>query len=262
MSNDLIPSTEEFLAIERISKHAFASKYFDKLGGLSGIFSIITYAKELGIHPMQALFGGMQNVLGKIQVAPVQMNAMIRRAGHRIDMIECTDKVCTLKGTRSGTDETATVSYTFEMAKKAGLVKAGGGYEKYAEDMLWARAMSRLARRLFPDVIGPMYVEGEIEVPDEEDKKKKPKKTIDIDVVPETEETISPETQIVITESEVKEVMDLTGITEANLVYDYMMWGCKEYKTTPEIIIPKWREDPVKLVKNYRSWLQKVGNSE
>ena len=257
MSNDLIPSNEEFSAIERISKHAFASKYFEKLGGLSGIFSIVTYAKELGIHPMQALFGGMQNVLGKIQVAPVQMNAMIRRAGHRIDIIECTDKVCTLKGTRAGTEETATVSYTFEMAKRAGLVKAGGGYEKYAEDMLWARAMSRLARRLFPDVIGPMYVEGEIE---EIEKEKKPKKTIDIDAIPEPEEPISPEPEVVITESDVKEVMEITGITEAELVRDYMAWGCKEYKTTPEIIIPKWREDPVKLVKNYRTWLQKAGS--
>jgi hypothetical protein len=258
MSNDLIPSIDEFAAIEKITKHAYDSKYFEKLGGISGIFSIIMYAKELGIHPMQALFGGMQNVLGKIQVAPVQMNAMIRRAGHRIDIIECTDKLCTLKGTRAGTDETATVTYTIEMARKAGNVKAGGGYEKYAEDMLWARAMSRLARRLFPDVIGPMYVEGEI---DEEDgKKKKSKKTLEIEEIPDVEEPIAPEPEVVITESHVKDVMDITGITEANLVFDYMKWGCKEYGTTPEIIIPKWKEDPVKLVKNYRTWLQKVGS--
>jgi hypothetical protein len=33
---------------------------------------------------------------------------------------------------------------------------------KYPEDMLYNRALSRLARRLFADVIGTSYIEGEI----------------------------------------------------------------------------------------------------
>lgn len=42
------------------------------------------------------------------------------------------------------------------------MIKPGGVWAKYPEDMIYARALSRLARRLFADVIGTAYVEGEI----------------------------------------------------------------------------------------------------
>lgn len=162
MNNPLIPSNEEIKAIEVMSKNAVESKYFEKLGGYSGIFSIAMYAREMGLPVMSALFGGMHNVLGKVQISPQLMNAMIRKAGHRMD-IQSDDTKCTITGTRKDTGEKCTVSFSVEDARKAGIYKAGGGWEKYPSDMCFARAMSRLARRLFPDVIGMSYVEGEIE---------------------------------------------------------------------------------------------------
>lgn len=163
MSNDLIPTQQEMSIIKELSQYAIESKFFEKLGGKSGIFTIMMYAKELGIPPMQALFGGMHNVQGKIEVAPVQMNAMIRQAGHRIDIVKHDNNICTLKGTRKGSGEILSVSFTINDAKIAGIYKEGGSWTKYPQDMLWARAMSRLGRRLFPDVIGSMYVEGEVD---------------------------------------------------------------------------------------------------
>lgn len=162
MSNDLIPTKDDLSIIQTLTKYAVDSKYFEKLGGAGGVMSIMLYAKELGICPMTALFGGMRNVQGKIEVSPQQMNAMIRRAGHKIIEVELTNLSCTLKGVRKDTGETIIVNFTMEDARRAGLVKDGGGWTKYPQDLLFARALTRIGRRLFADVIGTMYVTGEI----------------------------------------------------------------------------------------------------
>lgn len=160
MSRDLIPSQEEIKSIEIMAENAHKSKYFDKIGGYEGIFAIAMYAREMGLPIMTSLFGGMQNIQGKITIAPQLMNSMIRKAGHTLD-IQSSDIKCTIKGTRKDTGESNTVSFSIEDAKKAGIYK--NAWEKYPSDMCFARALSRLARRLFPDVIGMAYVEGEIE---------------------------------------------------------------------------------------------------
>lgn len=174
MANDLIPTQDEVKAIEVMTKHAVDSKYVEKLGGFAGVFSIAMYARELGIPVMTALFGGMSNILGKITISPQLMNSMIRKAGHKME-IDSNEQRCIIKGFRKDTGESCTVSFSVEEARKAGIYKDGGGWAKYPSDMCFARALSRLARRLFPDVIGNAYVEGEIE--EEDDKKIKTVKT-------------------------------------------------------------------------------------
>ncbi len=57
----------------------------------------------------------------------------------------------TIETKRKGTPFAESVTYTFEQAKAAGLVKPRGGYERNPEDMLIARAGSKLARRVYPD---------------------------------------------------------------------------------------------------------------
>jgi len=158
----LIPTKDELQTFERIAEQAEKSGFFSKLGGRAGILSIALYARELGQPPMQMLCGGMHNIMGKIEIAPVTMNGMIRRAGHSLKILECSNEKCVIKGIRSDTKDEYTCSYSVEDAKRAGLVKAGGGWEKNPSDMCFARCLSRLARRLFPDVIGPSYGEGEI----------------------------------------------------------------------------------------------------
>ena len=160
--NDLIPTQEEVRAIELMAKQAVESKYVEKLGGYAGVFSIAMYARELKIPIMSALFGGMANIMGKITIAPQLMNAMIRKAGHKLK-IDSNDSRCIIEGTRKDTGEVCSVSFSVEEARKAGLVKPNGGWEKYPSDMCFARALSRIARRLFPDVIGMAYVEGELD---------------------------------------------------------------------------------------------------
>lgn len=163
MSIALIPTKEEFDIINMLSKTAAESAYFTKLGGLPGIMTIAFYAREMGVPMMTALMGGFSNIQGKITMSPELMNSLIRRAGHKMQILTSTNEICTIKGERIDTHETCTVSFTLQEARGAGLVKSGSGWEKYPSDMLFARCISRLRRRLFPDVATKCYVDGELD---------------------------------------------------------------------------------------------------
>lgn len=166
-SNQLIPKKEEIDIYTEIAKHAKDSKFFDKVGGIGGILTLMLYARELGISPMSALFGGLNNIMGKIEISPRMMNTMIRKAGHKLEILQNDDTICKIKGIRHDTGEDYIATFNMDDARRAGLIRSGSGWEKYPSDMLFARCISRLARKLFADVIATSYVEGEIERPEE-----------------------------------------------------------------------------------------------
>jgi hypothetical protein len=161
IKNNLIPTENEFQTIQNIAKMASVSGLYSSAGSEPKILMILLAARELGISPMVALNGGIWNIQGKIEISARLMNSMIRRAGHSIVVKECDSTKCVLEGKRCDNGDTFTASFTIEDAKNAGLA-GRDTWKKYAEDMLYSRAMSRLARRLFPDIIGTAYVEGEI----------------------------------------------------------------------------------------------------
>lgn len=158
--SNLMPSAQEFQMLQVIAKNAYDSGLYAGVGQQAKIFMVMLAARELGISPMLALNGGIWNIQGKIEISARLMNGLIRRAGHSIKIIVSNDTECRLLGKRSDGDSFET-SFTMEDATKAGLA-AGNVWKKYPADMLYNRCMSRLARRLFPDVIGTAYVEGEI----------------------------------------------------------------------------------------------------
>lgn len=160
--NSLVPRDHEMVVYDTMAKQAVQSKFYRNFGDTSAIMTIMLSARELGISPMAALNGGLNIIQGKVEISARMMNALIRRAGHSIVTVKCTETECELKGKRADNGDQESASFTMEDAKKASLIKPGGGWQKYPADMLYARALSRLARRLFPDVIGCAYVEGEI----------------------------------------------------------------------------------------------------
>lgn len=167
----LMPSQEEFNMLQVIAKNAQDSGLYGGVGQQAKIFMVLLAARELGVSPMLALNGGIWNIQGKIEISARLMNGLIRRAGHSIKIIETTDEICTLLGTRTDGDF-VTLSFSKADAEKAGLW-GNNTWKKYPADMLYNRCMSRLARRLFPDVIGTAYVEGEIREAKEIEKKEK-----------------------------------------------------------------------------------------
>ena len=135
----------------------------NKKMGAEGIFAIVQKAHSLGINPLEALNGNMYFINGKVEMQAIMMAKLIRQAGHSFTPgKECSDEICVLHGKRKDNGDTWKVSFSIEEAKRAGIYRQGGPWSKYPEDMLYSRALSRLARRLFPDVIGNCYVQGEI----------------------------------------------------------------------------------------------------
>jgi len=157
----MLPAEKEFQMLQYISKTAAMSGLYNTTGGEQKIFMILLAAQELGIKPMQALNGGIWNINGRIEISARLMNAMIRKAGYSIVIKEADATKCILEGKRHDSGDCFTSQFTIEDAARAGLA-GRDNWKKYAEDMLYSRAMSRLARRLFPDIIGEAYVEGEI----------------------------------------------------------------------------------------------------
>jgi len=74
---------------------------------------------------------------------------LVRRAGHSIKG-EFKEGSTTAVGTRADNGDTITVTWTMEMAERAGLAKKQN-WRQYPEAMLWARAVSQLCRMLFAD---------------------------------------------------------------------------------------------------------------
>lgn len=158
----LIPTEHEMMVFHTMAEQAVTSKMYKGIGEKAGVMMLMLSARELGISPMMALNGGLNIIQGKVEISARMMSALIRKSGHQIQVKECTATQCVLVGKRSDTGESQESSFSVSEAQQAGIFKAGGGWTKFPKDMCFARALSRLARQLFSDVIGIGYIEGEI----------------------------------------------------------------------------------------------------
>jgi hypothetical protein len=158
---NVVPYQNDFNVIKSIATTAHASGLYNTVGGEAKILMILLAAQDLGIKPTVALNGGIWNIQGKIEISARLMTSMIRKAGHSISIKQCDSNACIMVGKRADNGDTMEASFTIADANKAGLSNRDV-WKKYAEDMLYSRCISRLARRLFADVIGTAYVEGEI----------------------------------------------------------------------------------------------------
>ena len=140
------------------------------------VLAVVMYGAELGIGPMQAL-QQINFIEGKPSMAPELMRALIREAGHKLE-VQSSRTECVIVGTRGDTGEVGESEFTLNDAVQAGLcsINAEGNaharsrdgkilpWEKYTKDMLLARATSRIARQMFSDVIAGMsYTPEEVE---------------------------------------------------------------------------------------------------
>jgi hypothetical protein len=239
-----LPTEHELLVFNSIAKQAAESKFYNNLGGQSGIMMTILAAREIGVPPMLALNGGISNIQGKLEISARLMNALMRRAGIKITIKESTDELCTVVGARGDTGDTATVSYTLEDAKKAGLVKPGGGWVKNPKDMCFARAISRLARQIAPDVIGGCYVEGEI-------------RATDAEVVIPVEETFDILDKAEEEKQEFDKLLDLFDKEDQYLILEYMRTVMKHFSWTQAKTVKAFLEDEKLLIDKFNTWKSK-----
>lgn len=125
------------------------------------ILACVLTGRELGIGPMQAL-KQIAIVDGKAHLSAELMVALARRRGHSISG-KAGPQEAIVTGKRADNGDEVTVTWTLDMAKRAGLL-GKKNWSSYPEAMLWARAVSQLCRMLFPDVIaGGIYTADELE---------------------------------------------------------------------------------------------------
>ena len=140
------------------------------------VLAVVMYGAELGIGPMQSL-QQVNFIEGKPSMAPELMRALIRKAGHKLNISQ-SKTACVIVGERGDTGEIGETEFTIEDAVDAelcsidanGKVRARSSsgkalpWEKYTRDMLLARATSRIARMMFSDVVAGMsYTPEEVE---------------------------------------------------------------------------------------------------
>lgn len=159
--DELMKFEESDKIFQAIKKTAHFNKWASKPDDL---MLIICKALQIGMNVFDAINGGLYAVRGKIEMPSRSMNAIIRAKGHSVTIVESSTTKCVLKGVRSNNKDASTASFTIEEAKLAGLTN-NDPWKKYPADMLFARALTRLARQMFADVITDCYIEGELSDP-------------------------------------------------------------------------------------------------
>jgi hypothetical protein len=132
-------------------------------GNPAAVLACVMTGREVGIGPMQSL-KHIALIEGKAGMSAELMGALARRAGHKIRVLERTDERVTVEGARADDPGHAErVTWTLQDAQRAGLA-AKDVWKKYPQAMLLSRAVSALARSLFPDVLaGVSYTPEELD---------------------------------------------------------------------------------------------------
>ena len=163
MSNELVIAQPDYESLWKLSQRISNTPFVPTAlrGKNEAVLACVLYGAELGLGPMQSL-NSIHVIEGRTAMSPELMRAMVARHGHRIDVVENSATACEVKGIRSDTGSTATVRWTMEDAKLAGLA-GKNNWKTYPSAMLLARATSELCRIVFPDVIaGLSYTPEEV----------------------------------------------------------------------------------------------------
>lgn len=249
-----VPTVEELQSFKMIAEVAASNPYWKKLGGsgsnesiVATILSVMLLARELGISPIQAVSGGINNIQGKFEISARLMNQLIRKHGHKIAIKTSTDDLCVIWSKRRDTGEEWEERYHIDEARRSGLIKDGSAWKKVPSDMLFARCISRLARRLYADALGGggIYIEGELQ----EMIQGKPitlQEAADIKEVKSQMEFLPQESEIQFPEN-----------VDKDEAMEFIEECSKTTKTSLEIAKKKANENMDKFLKAFESWKEK-----
>jgi hypothetical protein len=142
------------------------------------------YAQALGLPPLAAL--ELSVIRGRLVPSAQLLRALAGEAGLRVVKLEESPESCTAGVVDVRTGELlGRATFTLEMARRAGLLRADSGWSKYPERMLWARASSWAIRDYAPRVALGMTFQDEVEEVTGE-----PVASFDWDAEPEQDTTI------------------------------------------------------------------------
>ena len=160
-----ITTTNQDMTLAEVSDlaaHFARSGFFKDACDASKAIVKIVAGRELGVGPLTAMTG-IHIVEGKPVLSAGLIGALVLRSGrYTYRVVESTDAECRIAWERDGR-EIGESAFTLEDAKRAG-VAGKQNWSRYPSDMLFARALTRGARRFCPDVfLGSVYVADELD---------------------------------------------------------------------------------------------------
>jgi hypothetical protein len=166
------------------------------------ILAVIQHALSLDIQVATALDNLVFSEQGVGGMRAKLMHALLNRAGHEVIVTHHDDRICRMMLRRGDGKRGGGAQWTMAEATRAGLLtKTGTPWHAYGEDMLWARCLSRLARRYAPEVIAGFYVAeelGDIPTDDELD----PADTATTMVTEDGEPVVAPDVEALLADTD------------------------------------------------------------
>lgn len=161
----LLPSDSEWAKLKEIGSNAYNSGLLPTTVKSAAAASIIALkGYELGLPPMVA-YAHIAVVNGKPTCSAELMLASIyqKYPNAEINILTRTATGCTIEARRNPNGKMQTFGFTVEDAKRAGLL-GKDVWKNYPEDMCFARAVTRMKRAVWPEVLmGLDYVAEEVE---------------------------------------------------------------------------------------------------
>lgn len=152
-------SPEELNTLDTLAKRLYAAKVFPKtVESVDMAFAILLAGHELGFSPM-ASARGITLVSGKVSLGAdftVAACTKHRDVCRYFSIIESSATQATYETHREGAPKPVALTYTHDMARRAGLT-GSQTWRAHPEAMLRARCAAALARSTYPDLVGGCY---------------------------------------------------------------------------------------------------------
>ena len=155
---DLIRSTALAMADANAIAKAVANtdmvpKHFR--GKPDDLTAAILFGATLGFDPMQSS-RQVYVIHGQAALYARAMAALVMSAGHEVWTVSSSPESVTVNGRRRGSEHVETSTWTADRAKRAEYT-SNAKYRTNPEEMLYAKAVSEVCRKIAPDVLNGVY---------------------------------------------------------------------------------------------------------
>ncbi len=159
-----LPTPKEWEAITAIAVRMSGTQFVPESyrGNPDSVAAAILTGREMGIGPMQSL-RDIHMIDGRPAFSAQLMLSRMRSGGVVILESSATAERAYIKARRTDTGETGEFEFSKADAEAAGLL-GKRNWKQWPSDMMWARAVGRMARRFGSDLLGGLvYTKEELE---------------------------------------------------------------------------------------------------
>jgi hypothetical protein len=163
LAKSLVPTSIEqaWKLAEMLAESSFLPQHLR--GKPADIFAICAMGSDLSMSYMQSI-NNIYVVNGRPSLSADAMVALVLRSG-KASYFRCTETTsqkAVYETLRNGDAEPVALPYTIEQARNSGRMGRSPTWKTDPEDMLRKRASSKLARMVYPDVVGGFVTPEEI----------------------------------------------------------------------------------------------------